>query len=340
MQYVQSLPDANRQILLAAKPAGMPKESDFELHESPLPSPGRGEVLVRALYLSVDPYLRGRMSPAGSGKGLQPGEVMSGGVVGEVVASNDPRCAAGDIVEGMLGWQEFAAAPARSLRKIDPDQAPITTALYVLGTPGLTAYFGLLEIGKPQQGETVVVSGAAGAVGSLVGQIAQIKRCRAIGIVSSQEKANFVKQELGFHGAINYRESGDFAAALRELAPNGVDVYFDNVGGRTTDEVIRQLATGARISVCGQTSEYSGEPDVGPRWLGQLVMKQARAEGFLVHQFANRFDVALKQLGAWMREEKLQYREDIVEGLENAPRALIGMLGGGSTGKQLVKVAA
>jgi NADPH:quinone reductase len=340
MPYSQSLPDANRQILLAARPAGMPRESDFAMHQAPLPSPGRGEVLVRALYLAVDPYLRGRISPASSAKGLQLGEVMSGGVVGEVVSSNDPRCAIGDIVEGMLGWQEFAAAPARSLRKIDPSEAPITTALYVLGTPGLTAYFGLLEIGKPRQGETVVVSGAAGAVGSLVGQIARLRRCRAIGIVGSRGKADYITRELGFDGAINCRQTGDLALALREMAPNGVDVYFDTVGGRITDEVIRQLGTGARIAVCEQSSQYDPEePEMSPRWLGQLVAKQARAEGFLVHQFAGRFEAGLKQLAAWMRDEKLRYHEDIVEGLENAPRMLIGVLGGGSTGKQLVKVS-
>jgi NADPH-dependent curcumin reductase CurA len=331
----------NRQILLVAKPTGVPKESDFALREAPVPELGRGEVLVRSLYLGVDTHVKGRVGmSSGYTKGPQLGDVMTGGVVGTVVASNDPRWAAGDIVEGMLGWQEFAAAPARSLRKIDPEQGPITSALYVLGLPGLTAYFGLLEVGRPQQGETVVVSGAAGAIGSLVGQIARIKRCRAIGIVSSREKADFVTRELGFDGVVNRRETGDFSALLRELAPNGVDVYFDNVGGHTTDEVIRQLGMGARISVCGQIAESNGDDqEMGPRWLGQLVVKQARAEGFLVHQFSNRYDTGLRQLAAWMKEDKLRYREEIIDGLENAPRALIDVLAGRTIGKQLVKVS-
>jgi NADPH-dependent curcumin reductase CurA len=272
-------------------------------------------------------------------RGLDLGEVIVGGVVGRVVESNDPRHAAGDTVEGMLGWQEYAVAPGRSLRQIDPAAAPISSALYVLGMPGLTAYFGLLEICRPHAGETVVVSGAAGAVGSLVGQIARIKRCRVIGIAGSDEKVRFLVEELGFDGAFNYRESPDYDAKLKELCPNGVDMYFDNVGGAITDAVMRRIATNARVAVCGQISRYNAvAPETGPRWLSQLIVRQAKVEGFLVSQFAPRFEDGLRQLATWMKEKRLVYREDVVDGLENAPRAFIRMLEGKNIGKQLVKV--
>src|SRR5215471_10844939 len=237
----------NRQITLVTQPVGIPKESDFRVVEGSIPRVGAGEALVHALYLSVDPYLRQRLNGKGGiARGVLPGDVVIGAVVGQVVESNDPRVAKDDIVEGMLGWQEYAVAPAKSLRKIDPGAAPITTSLYVLGMPGLTAYFGLLDITKPQPGETVVVSGAGGAVGSIVGQIAKIKRCRAIGVAGSNEKVQFITRELGFDGGFNYKEADNYAGALKSLCPNGVDVYFDNVGGPLTDEVMRQINTRAR----------------------------------------------------------------------------------------------
>jgi NADPH-dependent curcumin reductase CurA len=331
----------NRQITLAGRPVGMPKESDFRLEESPMPHPGSGEVLVQALYLSVDPYVRGRLTGVTTyARGLELGEVIVGGVVGRVLESSDPRCSAGDVVEGMLGWQEYAVAPAKQMRKIDPADGPLSSALYVLGMPGLTAYFGLLEICRPQPGETVVVSGAAGAVGGLVGQIAKLKRCRAIGIAGTNEKVRFLIQELGFDGAFNYRETPDYAAKLKELCPKGVDVYFDNVGGAITDAVMRQIANHARVAVCGQISQYNAErPETGPRWLSQLVVKQAKVEGFLVSQFADRFEAGLHQLSTWLKEKRLQYREDVIHGLENAPQAFIRMLEGKNIGKQLVKLS-
>jgi NADPH:quinone reductase len=335
------VPVTNRQIMLASRPAGMPKDSDFELVESPIPKPGAGEALVHALFLSVDPYMRGRISGAsGYAKPVEPGEVMVGGVVGEVVESNDPRAAPGDFVEGMLGWQEYAVAPAKALRKISPETAPISTALSVLGMPGLTAYFGLLEICRPQPGETVLISGASGAVGSVVGQIARIKRCRPVGIAGSDDKVRFLTHDLGFAAALNYKQSNDYDAMLRELCPNGIDVYFDNVGGAITDAAMQRLSNRARVAVCGQTSQIDSEkPEMGPRWLGQLIAKQAKVEGFLVRQFANRFDEAYRQLAAWLHDGKIHYREDVVTGLENAPRAFIGMLQGRNIGKQLVKLA-
>jgi hypothetical protein len=331
----------NHQITLAAQPVGLPREADFRLVEQPIPRAGAGEVLIRALYLSVDAFTRPRSNGRSTlTRGVQPGEVLAGGVVGQVIESNDPRVGKDDIVEGMLGWQEYAVAPAKSLRKLDPGAAPITTALYVLGVPGLTAYFGLLDVCRPQPGETVVVSGAGGAVGSIVGQIAKIKRCRALGVVSSNEKVRFITRELGFDGGFNYKDAEDPYARLKELCPKGIDIYFDSVGGRITDEVMRLINTRARVAVCDQVSQYDpAEQDVGPRWMGQLVIKQAKVEGFLVHQFADRFDEALRQLAVWTREKKLRYHEDIVEGLASAPRALISMLEGQTIGKQLVKVA-
>lgn len=336
------MPEMNHQITLVTKPEGMPRETDFRLVEGPVPNAGAGEVLVHTLYLSVDPYVRGRMNGAVPVvRGVQPGEVVLGEVVGRVVESNDPRLAKDDIVEGTLGWQEYAVAPAKTLRKIDPSVAPISAALSVLGIPGLTAYFGLLDICRPQPGETVVVSAAAGAVGSLVGQIAKIKRCRAVGIAGSNEKIEFITRELGFDGGFNYKESPDYYARLREFCPNGIDVYFDNVGGPITDAVLRAINTRARVSVCGQISQYNAaQPEMGPRWLNQLVAKQSKVEGFQVHQFADRYEEGRRQLTQWLREKRVRYREDIVEGLENAPKAFVGMLHGRNIGKQLVKVAA
>lgn len=332
----------NRRITLAARPAGMPKDSDFKLVELPAPEPGPDEFLVRVLHVSVDPYMRGRMNDAKSyAPPVQIGEVMGGGATGKVIASNNRQFQVGDFVEGMFGWQEYAVSNGKGVRKLDPKLAPISTALGVLGMPGLTAYFGLLEIGKPQPGETVVISGAAGAVGSIAGQIAKIKGCRVVGIAGSDEKVAWIRDELGFDAAFNYKTTTDYVAKLRELCPKGVDVYFDNVGGAATDAVFRVINTGARIVVCGQIAQYNAEkPETGPRLLAYLVVKQARAEGFLVFQFASRYSEGLKQMAEWLQAGKLKYREQFVDGIENAPRAFMGMLRGENTGKQLVRVAA
>jgi NADPH-dependent curcumin reductase CurA len=332
----------NKQILLAARPVGFPKESDFNLVESPVPIPTEGQILVRSIYLSVDPYMRGRMNDAKSYAAPVPiGGVMGGGVVGRVIKSNNSEFKEGDIVEGRFGWQEYAVSDGREVRKIDPTLAPISTALGILGMPGLTAYFGLLEIGKPQPGETVVVSGAAGAVGSLVGQIAKIQGCLAVGIAGRDDKVAYLTDELGFDGAFNYKTVADYTGKLREVCPNGIDVYFDNVGGEITDAVFRLINTRARISICGQISQYNLEkPEMGPRLiLTSLLTKQASAEGFLVFQFLDRYPQGLKQMAQWLREGKLKYKEDIEEGLENTPRAFMAMLKGRNVGKQLVKVS-
>src|SRR6185295_3648954 len=332
----------NRMITLAARPVGFPKDSDFKLVESPQPTPKEGEFLVRIIYMSVDPYMRGRMNDAASyAAPVQLGEVMGGGAVGKVISSNNNNFPEGTIVEGPFGWQEYAVSSGQGVRKIDPKLAPISTALGVLGMPGLTAYFGLLDICNPQPGETVVVSGAAGAVGSLVGQIAKIKGCRAIGIAGADDKVAYLTDELGFDAAFNYKTVTDYYKKLKELCPKGIDVYFDNVGGPITDAVFGLINTKARVSICGQISQYNLEqPEMGPRIiLVSLLVKQAKAEGFLVFQYANRYAEGLKQMAEWILQGKLKYREDIEHGIENAPRAFMEMLKGRNTGKQLVKLS-
>ncbi len=332
---------ANRQILLAARPSGYPKESDFSLVERPVPAPGPQQILIRVIYLSLDPYMRGLMGgKAPYGPPLEVGDVMVGGTVGKVVQSNHPDYVKGDIVEGMLGWQEYAVSDGQGLRKIDPKIAPISTALGVLGMPGLTAYFGVLEVAKLREGETVMISGAAGAVGSAVGQIAKIKGCRVIGTAGSDAKINYLVGELKFDAAFNYRSIENYYEALREICPDGIDIYFDNVGGAISNAVIRLLSSGARVAVCGQISQYNlDKPDPAPPLLPVLLARQARAEGFLVTQFAARQVEGLQQLTQWLQQGKLKYREDIVDGIENAPRAFIGMLNGRNMGKQLVKLS-
>jgi hypothetical protein len=336
------MPTLNKQITLAARPVGYPKESDFALVETLTPPLQEGQMLVRVLYLSVDPYMRGRMNDVKSyAPSVRLGEVMVGGAVGKVVESKHPHFQQGDTVEGFFGWQEHAVSDGANVRRIDPDLAPISTALGVLGMPGLTAYFGLLEICNPQPGETVLVSAAAGAVGSLVGQIARIKGCRVIGIAGGDDKVAFLTEELSFDAAFNYKKVTDYYAKLKELCPLGIDVYFDNVGGAITDAVFRLINTKARVSICGQISQYNLEaPEMGPRHILQtLLVKQAKAEGFLVFQFGDRYAEGLKAMAQWLKEGKLKYREAIENGLENAPRAFIEMLKGRNVGKQLVKVA-
>ncbi|MGH9661521.1 MAG: NADP-dependent oxidoreductase [Bryobacteraceae bacterium] len=334
---------SNRQIVLAARPSGPPRTSDFALVETPSPSPADGDVLVRIVFLSVDPYMRALMNEAGSGyrAAVAIGAVMVGGAVGQVVESRDPRIAAGDFVEGMFGWQEYAVARASGVRKLDPSLAPVSTALGVLGMPGMTAYFGLLEIGRPKPGETVVVSGAAGAVGSLVGQIARIQGCRVVGAAGDDAKVAWLVEELGFDGAFNYKTTADYHARLGELCPAGIDVYFDNTGGAITNAVLRRINTGARIAICGQISQYNlARPEPVPAPYLTLLVKQARMEGFLVFQFASRYAEGARQMAAWLGEGKLHFRERIAEGIENAPQAFLEMLEGRNTGKQLVRVAA
>ncbi len=334
-----SATNRNRQFKLAARPVGMPKESDFTLVEAPMPAPADGQVLVKTSYLSVDPYMRGRITGVKTyAEPVNIGDVMQGGTVGQVIESKAPGLAAGDFVAGFWGWQEYAVVVAKTLQKLDSKLAPAQTALGVLGMPGMTAYFGFLEICKPKAGETVVVSGAAGAVGSLVGQIAKIKGCRVIGIAGADSKNEWLINELGFDGAFNYKTNPDYSAKLKALCPNGIDCYFDNVGGAITDAVFPLMNVFGRVSVCGQISLYNLEkPDMGPRLLTYILVKQLKVEGFIVSRFMDRAGEGIAQMAGWLREGKLQYREEIVEGFENTVKAFIGMLKGDNTGKMLVK---
>jgi NADPH-dependent curcumin reductase CurA len=330
----------NRQITLAARPEGFPKESDFSLVESDVPPAGPGEVLVRIQWLSLDPYMRGRMSTARSyAKPTELGEPMTAQAVGDVVESNDPRFAPGESVVGQLGWQEFAVARGGALRKLDPALAPPQTALHVLGGTGLTAYFGLFDVGAPKPGDAVVVSAASGAVGQVVGQLAKIAGCGpVVGLAGSPEKVADLTSSYGYDVGIDYKRD-DVNAALKEACPDGIDVYFDNVGGSLSETIFRRLALGARIPICGQVSQYNlTEPELAPRNLGFLIVFRARMEGFLINDYAHRFPEGLRRLARWLAEGKLTYREDVTEGLENAPAAFIGMLRGENRGKTLVKL--
>ncbi|MDX1982735.1 MAG: NADP-dependent oxidoreductase [Bryobacteraceae bacterium] len=332
---------ANKQVLLAERPTGFPEESNFRLVETAMPRPGEGEFLVAIAYLSVDPYMRGRMNEARSyADPVKIGEVMTGGAVGRIVESRHAKFQAGDYVVGPFGWQQYAISDGVGVRRVDPAVAPISTSLGVLGMPGLTAYFGLLDICRPKQGETVVVSGAAGAVGSYVGQIARIKGCRVAGVAGSDEKLAWITSELGFEVGMNYRTCEDYRTRLKQMCPDGVDVYFDNVGGSITDAMFPLLNPRARVAICGQIALYNlDKPDPGPRLLPIVLVRQVKVEGFLVFQFADRYREALTQLTEWVRSGALKYREDIAEGIENAPAAFIGMLKGRNIGKQLVKIS-
>ena len=331
----------NRQILFVKRPTGKPDESCFKLVTSEIPRPTNGHVLLRTRFLSVDPYMRGRMNDRRSYVApFQLNEVLTGGIVGEVVESKSNYLVKGNFVVGNLGWQDYSIASEKEVRKIEPEIAPVSTALGVLGMPGLTAYFGLLDIGQPKQGETVVVSGAAGAVGTIVGQIARIYGCRVIGIAGSDRKTIYLVDELGFDAAINYRTAPNLRTALKEACPNGVDIYFDNVGGVISDTVISLINKYARIPLCGQISLYNDEQvSMGPRLQPRLLTFSAIMQGFIVHNYENRFDEGICQLADWLKEKKLKYAENIVEGLENAPTAFIGLFAGDNLGKQIVKVS-
>ena len=335
----------NKLILLASRPTGMPTEENFKLVDAEIAEPKDGEILVRTLYLSVDPYMRGRMSDRKSYVApFSLNEVVTGGAVGEVVASHSDAYQVGDLVTGHLGWQLYSLlnsdqAKAAALRKIDPKLAPVTTALGILGMPGLTAYFGFLDIGNPKEGETVVVSGAAGAVGTVVCQIAKLKGCRVVGIAGSDNKNEYLITELGVDAAINYKTSPNFSQALNEACPNGVDVYFDNVGGEVSDAVMTLINSRARIIICGQIALYNLEkPDVGPRVQPYVLIKSALMQGFIITDYEERFGEGVARLGQWLAEGKLKYAENIVEGFENTPKAFLGLFSGENLGKQLVRV--
>ncbi len=331
-----------KRVVLVSRPVGEPKAENFRIEEYAPPTPGAGEVLLRTIWLSLDPYMRGRMSDAPSYAAPVPiGGVMEGGTVSEVIASNNSGFAKGDIVVSRAGWQTHALSDGKSLAKVDPKLGPVSTAVGVLGMPGMTAYTGLLEIGKPQPGETVVVAAASGAVGSAVGQIAKIKGARVVGIAGGKDKCNYVTKELGFDDCLDHRDP-ELAAKLKAACPKGIDVYFENVGGAVFEAVFPLLNPFARIPVCGLIAHYNDTEAVAPKWASSLMRavltKRLTIRGFIVGDFAARHGDFLRDMSQWLREGKVKHREHITEGLDGAPAAFMGLLKGANFGKQLVRV--
>ena len=328
----------NRQILLVEKPAGKLGPEHFKLSEATVPEPKDGEALLRVRYISLDAANRAWMHGATYRAAVEPNTVMAGGAIAEVVASKAADLAPGDVVFGDTGWQDYAAVPARHLTKM-PRIEPLTHLLSVYGVAGLTAYFGLLEIGKPKAGETVVVSAAAGSVGSIVGQIAKIKGCRVVGIAGGKDKCRWLTSELGFDAAVDYKDGAVFKQ-LKTAAPDGVDVYFDNVGGEILEACLPQMNNYGRIACCGAISQYDGAPSAhGPRGVpGLIVVKRLIMQGFIVMDFMKQRDGALADLQGWVAGGKLKVQEDVIDGLENTPQALIGLLAGENRGKRMIRV--
>ena len=328
----------SREIRLVARPQGFPDEELFEVAETPIPDPADGQVLIRNAYFSVDPYMRPRMNDVRSYVApFTLGEAMTGGAVGRVAVSRNSRYPEGDWVLHQLGWREWALSDGAALRRLDPAAAPVSTSLGVLGMPGFTAWYGLFVLGLPQEGETVLVSGAAGAVGSAAGQMAAIAGCRVIGSAGSEEKLAWLR-ELGFDAAFNYRKQTP-RQALAELAPDGIDIYLDNVGGDHLEAAIGALRTHGRVVACGSISRYNdAEATPGPRNMFLVVTKRLRLQGFIITDHFERFGEFAREATQWVRDGRLQYRETVVDGIENAPKAFLGLLRGENIGKMLVKV--
>jgi len=331
-----------QRIVLVSRPVGEPTASNFRLEEAAIPTPGDGQVLLRTIWLSLDPYMRGRMADGPSYAAPVPiGGVMEGGTVCEVIASHNSGFAKGDIVLARAGWQTHALSDGKDLRKIDPRLGPISTAVGVLGMPGMTAYTGLLDIGKPQPGETVVVAAASGAVGSAVGQIARIKGARAVGIAGGKDKCAYVKSELGFDDCLDHRDP-ELAAQLKAACPKGIDVYFENVGGAVFEAVFPLFNAFARMPVCGLIAHYNDTEAKAPKWAASMMRavltKRLTIRGFIVSDFAARHADFLRDMSQWLAEGKLKHKEFITEGLDSAPQAFIGLLKGANFGKQLVRV--
>jgi NADPH-dependent curcumin reductase CurA len=331
-----------KRIVLASRPHGEPKPSDFRLEEYAAPTPAPGQVLLRTIWLSLDPYMRGRMSDGPSYAQPVPiGGVMEGGTVSEVISSNNPAFNKGDIVLSRAGWQTHALSDGKGLAKIDPAIAPVSTAVGVLGMPGMTAYTGLLDIGKPQAGETVVVAAASGAVGSAVGQIAKIKGARAVGIAGGKDKCDYVRGEFGFDECLDHRDP-HLAAKLKEACPKGIDVYFENVGGEVFEAVFPLLNAFARVPVCGLIAHYNDTEAKPPKWaaamMRNVLTKRLTFRGFIVSDFAARHGDFIRDMSGWVREGRVKYKESVTEGLDGAPDAFMGLLKGANFGKQLVRV--
>ena len=330
----------NRKIILKKRPNGFPTESDFDIIDTEINELYHSEVIVEVIWLSLDPYMRGRMSSAKSyAAPINLGGVIVGGAVGKIVESQHDGFKIGDIVEGFtIGWQKYARMDGSLLRKVDESLAPIQTAVGVLGMPGMTAYFGLFEVCKPIPGDNLVISAASGAVGQIVGQLAKMNGCNVIGIAGNKEKCDYIENELGFDFSINYKEENVYKK-VKEYFPEGVNIYFDNVGGKVADDVISNIAPFARIAVCGVISQYNlTEAESGMRLQRAVLTNQATVEGFLVFRFENKYNIARKRMSKWLREKKIIWKEDVVEGIDNAPKAFIGLMEGKNFGKLLVKV--
>ena len=332
-----------RRVILSARPQGAPRDSDFQLLEEPGPQPGSGQMLLRTIYLSLDPYMRGRMNAVASyAPFVEIGDAMVGGAVSEVVDSEVEGFAPGDIVFGYTGWQTQAVSDGEGLRKVDPEVAPISTALGVLGMPGHTAYVGLLDIGRPRSGETVVVSAASGAVGSLVGQIAKLKGCRVVGVAGTGTKCRYVVDELGFDACVNHRDD-DMPTRLAEACPEGIDVYYDNVGGKVFAAAFELLNVGGRVPICGTIAHYNeAEPGAEahrlPAIMRGILTRRLTLQGFIIFDHQHRWPAFHSHVSQWLREGRIKYREDVVEGLENAVAAFQGLLQGRNFGKLIVRV--
>jgi NADPH-dependent curcumin reductase CurA len=329
----------NRRVLLASRPSGWVSEANFKIDEVPLRAPAEGEVLVKNLWLSLDPYMRGRMNEGKSYAAKQElGEVMIGGTVGEVVESKHPKFAKGDQVLGMLGWQQYGLSDGKGLNKVDASRVPLSAYLGVLGMPGVTAWVGLLDICQPKAGETVVVSAASGAVGSVVGQIAKIKGCRAVGIAGGRKKCDYVVKELGFDACVDYK-AGALNEDLKAAVPDGIDCYFENVGGEILDAALRRMNAFSRIAVCGLISQYNATEPYGVKTVQSILTNRIKVQGFIVSDRMELWPRALAELAGWVAAGRIKYRETVTEGLENAPKAFIGLLKGENFGKQLVKLS-
>ena len=334
----------NRQILLNAHPVGFPVDTDFKMVEAVVPDPAHGELLIRTIYLSLDPYMRGRMNPGASyATPVSLGAVMEAGTVGQVVASKHDGFKEGDLVLSGGGWQEYAISDGRGVRKLDPDVAPISTALGVLGMPGMTAYAGLLEVGELQADDTVVVSAASGAVGAIVGQIAKLKGHRVVGVAGAPKKCNYVTGELGFDACVSHH-SHTLADDLTSACPDGIDLYFENVGGKVFEAVLPLLNQFARVPVCGRIANYNMTslpegPNAVPQLMGLVLVRRLRLRGFIVWDHADLEPDFIREVGSWVRSGQLKYREDIVEGIDKAVEAFQGLMRGDNFGKLLVRVS-
>ena len=334
-------PRINRQVLLKSRPTDIPQQEHFEVVEGPVTEPADNEVLVRNMYLSVEPAMRGWVSSvANYSEPVAIGAVMRSLAVGRVEESRHPDYQPGEFVFGFFGWQDYATVDGATIqRRLDQGGLPLSTALGVMGLNGLTAYFGLLETGQPKAGETVVVSTAAGAVGSCVGQIAKIQGCRTVGIAGGAEKVRLCRENFGYDAAIDYK-AGDIDEALAEACPDGVDVYFDNTSGPITDAVLKHLNQGARVVICGTVAVSSWDPiPLGPRVERHLLVNRARIQGFLIFDYADRYEEGLKVLAQWVRAGQIRYREDILEGIEQAPGAIAGLYRGENLGKRLIRIS-